>query len=185
MDVQYYFNPVDFSTFYNSGHLSWKYCLGAVIEKNSKELSKENIRKIQIAVIGIPFDSNKEDTYSPQTPGKIREELYQLAKFNTNIKIADFGNLKPASSVMGNYQALRDIVDYFNELKITTVIIGGSQDLSFGVCNAFKGDKYFSYSTMDAFLDVKKGKEPFDSTNYLTRLFLNHPDLFQFNLIGF
>ncbi len=185
MDVRYYFGPVDFSVFYNSGQLNWKYSIGSVIEKNSLVLSKENIQKLNIAIVGVPFDSRKENTFSPEAPDKIRAELYQLAKFNSKINIADFGNLKPASSTKGNYQALRDIVDYFNELKIVTVIIGGSQDLSVGVCEAFKGDTYFSYSTVDAFLDVKTAKEPFNCRNYLSRVFSNQPHIFQFNLIGY
>jgi arginase family enzyme len=185
MDVQYYFNSVDFSQFYNSGHLNWKFSLGADIERNSQALSIENISKVNVAIIGIPFDSRKNDTNNPESPDKIRAELYQLSKFDTKLRIADFGNLKPASSAKGNYQALRDIVDYFNELKIVTIIIGGSQDLSLGVCEAFKGDKFFSFSTVDAFLDIKKGKEPFNSNNYLSRLFISRPGLFQFNLIGF
>jgi arginase family enzyme len=185
MNVHHYFNSVNFSSFYNTGHLSWKYSLGAVIEKNSQVFSAGNIRKLQIAIIGIPFDSRKDDTYSPEAPDKIRSELYQLSKFNHKINIADFGNLKPASSVKGHYKALRDIIDYFNELKIVTIIIGGSQDLSIGVCEAFTGDNYFSLSVVDAFLDVKKAQEPFDSTNYLSRLFKIQSHLFQFNLIGF
>ena len=185
MDVHYYFNSVDFSQFHNSGHLNWKYSLGAAIEKNSQVLLKENISKVNVAVIGIPFNSMKSDINSPDSPDKIRAELYQLSKFDTKLRIADFGNLKPASSLKGNYQALRDIVDYFNELNIVTVIIGGSQDLSIGVCEAFKGNKFFSFSTIDAFLDVKKGRETFNSNNYLSRLFINNPGLFQFNLLGF
>ncbi len=185
MDVHYYFNSVDFSQFHNSGHLNWKYSLGAAIEKNSQVLLKENFSKVNVAVIGIPFNSMKSDTNSPDSPDKIRAELYQLSKFDTKLRIADFGNLKPASSLKGNYQALRDIVDYFNELNIVTVIIGGSQDLSIGVCEAFKGNKFFSFSTIDAFLDIKKGRETFNSNNYLSRLFINNPGLFQFNLIGF
>ncbi len=185
MDVRYSFEPVDFSAFYNSGHLGWKNSLGSVIEKNTISVSKENIGKLNIAIVGAPFDSRKEAENISDTPGKIRAELYQLAKFNNKINVADFGNLKPASSVKGNYQALRDIVDYFNEQKIVTIIIGGSQDLSVGICEAFKNEKYFSFSSIDAFLDVKQGKEPFDSSNYLSRVFINCPDLFQFNLIGF
>ncbi len=185
MDVQYYFNLVDFSQFHNSGHLNWKYSLGAAIEKNSQVLSAENFSKVNVAIIGIPFDSRKEDTYSPESTDKIRAELYQLSNFDTKYKIADFGNLKPARSIKGNYQALRDIVDYFNELKIVTVILGGSQDLSIGVCEAFKGDRFFTFSTVDAFLDIKKGREPFDSNNYLSRLFIKKPGLFHFNVIGF
>jgi arginase family enzyme len=185
MDVRYYFDSVAFSKFYTLGQLNWKYSLGSVIEKNSVALSNENIQKLNIAIVGVPFDSRKENTFSPEGTDKIRVELYQLAKFDNKINIADFGNLKPASSTKGNYQALRDIVDYFNELKIITIIIGGSQDLSVGICEAFKGDAYFSYSTIDAFLDVKTAKEPFNSNNYLSRIFSNQPQIFQFNLLGF
>lgn len=185
MDVRYYFEPVDFSIFYNSGHLGWKNSLGSVIEKNTTVISKGNIHKVNVAIVGVPFDTRNEVDNTSAAPSKIRAELYQLSKFSNKFNIADFGNLKPASSVKGNYQALRDIVDYFNELKIVTVIIGGSQDLSVGVCEAFKGEKYFSFSTVDAFLDVKQGKEPFNSANYLSRVFINQPQIFQFNLIGF
>lgn len=185
MDVHYYFNSVDFSQFHNKGYLNWKNSLGAAIEKNSLVNINEKLSKVNVAIIGVPFDSRKDDTYSPESPNKIRAELYQLSKFDTKLKIADFGNLKPASSIKGNYQAIRDIVDYLNELEIVTVIIGGSQDLSIGVCEAFKGNSFFSFSTVDAFLDIKKGKEPFNANNYLSRLFIGRSSLFQFSLIGF
>jgi len=185
MDVRYYFNEINFSTYYDSGHLNWKYSLGAVIEKNSKALTKENIHKLNVAIVGVPFDSRKEDTYSPEATDKIRAQLYQLSGFFSKIKIADFGNLKPASTVKGNFQALRDIVEYFNELNIVTIVIGGSQDLSVGICEAFTRNPWFSFTTVDAFLDVKKAKEPFNSSNYLSRLFIYQPQIFQFNIIGF
>lgn len=185
MDVQHYFDPVDFAAYYSSGHLNWKNSLGAVIEKNSQSPLKSNIGKLNVAIIGIPFDSRKADPYSPESTDKIRSELYQLSKFSSKTRIADFGNLKPSGSVNGNYQALRDIVDYFNELRVTTVIIGGSQDLSVGVCSAFKSDRYFSISTIDAFFDIKKEKELFNANNFLSRIFDNQPGIFQFNLIGF
>ena len=185
MDVHYYFNSVDFSQFHNKGHLNWKYSLGAAIEKYSRDLTTANITKVNVAIVGVPFDSRKDDTFSPESPNKIRTELYQLSKFDTNLKIADFGNLKPASSIKGNYQAIRDIVDYLNELEIVTLIIGGSQDLSIGVCEAFKGNRFFSFSTVDAYLDIKKGKEPFNANNYLSRLFNGKSSFFQFSLIGF
>ena len=185
MDIRYYFDEVNFSAYYDSGHLNWKYSLGAVIEKNSKALTKENIHKLNIAIVGVPFDSRKEDTYSPEATDKIRAQLYQLSKYNSKINIADFGNLKPASSVKGNFQALRDIAEYFNELNIVTVVIGGSQDLSIGICEAFARNPWFSFTTVDAFLDVKKAKEPFNSSNYLSRLFSYQPQIFQFNIIGY
>lgn len=185
MDIRYYFDEINFSAYYNSGYLNWKYSLGAVIEKNSKALTNENIHKLNIAIVGVPFDSRKEDTYSTEATDKIRAQLYQLSKYNSKINIADFGNLKPASSVKGNFQALRDIVEYFNELNIVTVVIGGSQDLSVGICEAFARNPFFSFTTVDAFLDIKNAKEPFNSSNYLSRLFSYQPQIFQFNIIGF
>jgi arginase family enzyme len=185
MDILYYFEPVDFSRYYNSGHLNWKHTLGATIEKHTQSLVSGNTRQLQLAIVGVPFDSGNTEHLSTNIPEKIRTELYQLAKFDKKIHIVDFGNLKPASSVKGNYQALRDIIDYLNELKITTIVIGGSQDLSTGICNAFKANKFFSFSAIDAFLDVKKGKEPFNSSNFLSRVFSNCTNLFQFNLIGY
>lgn len=185
MDVRYYFDEVNFSTYYDSGHINWKYSLGAVIEKNTKTLTKENIQKLNIAVVGVPFDSRKEDTYSSEAPDKIRSQLYRLSRHNEKISIADFGNLKPASSTKGNFQALRDIVEYFNEFKIVTIVIGGSQDLTVGISEAFTGNPWFSLTTVDAFLDIKKAKEPFNSSNYLSRLFAYQPQIFQFNIVGF
>ena len=185
MDIQHYFEPVDFSKYYNLSHLSWKYTLGSTIEKYTNSCTPANIQKLKLAIVCVPFDSRELEKYTTSVPEKIREELYQLAKFETNIRIADFGNLKPATSVKGNYQALRDIVDFFHESEINVLIIGGSQDLSFGVCNAFQGNKYFSFSTIDAFFDIKKGKDRFNSNNYLSRIFLNHTNLIQFNLIAY
>lgn len=180
MDVRHYFDEVKFSQFSVVNH-----SIGALIEKNTTSATIENIQKLDLVIYGVPFDSNKTEVGSTNAPDEIRSELYQLAKPEYKLNIADFGNLKTSNSVKGNYQALRDIVEYFNELKIVTVIIGGSQDLSYGICEAFKGDKFFTYSTIDAFLDIKKSKEPFSSTNYLSRIFSSNPDLFQFSLIGY
>jgi formiminoglutamase len=44
---------------------------------------------------------------------------------------------------------------------------------------------FFHFTTVDAFLDVKKAKEPFNSSNYLSRLFSYQPQIFQFNIIGY
>ena len=183
MDVRHYFDSVNFSAFHQSGNLAWKYTLGAALEKNTAVLAPENIQKLEVAIVGAPFDSRKE-TNKSEAPDRIRAHLYTLANLDCNANIVDFGNLKPASSLKGNYQALRDIIDYFNELQVVTIVIGGSQDLSLGICDAFAGDPFFCLSTVDAFLDVKKGKESLGAGNYLSRIFSRHK-LFQFSLIGY
>ena len=185
MDIRHYFDAVDFSNYSESGRSNWRYSIGASIEKKSSSLTTQNIKNLDVVIIGAPFDSRNNSTGSSDTPDKIRKELYQLSKPENKISIADLGNLKPASSLKGNYHAVRDIVEYFNEFEIVTIILGGSQDLSTGVCEAFNSNQLFSYATIDAFLDIKKGRDSFNSTNYLSRVFNSQSNLFQFSLIGF
>ena len=184
MDIRHYFDPVDFSKYSHSGFMNRKYTLGASIEKTMNSFFPEKTDQIDIAILGIPFDSRIENNISV-APDKIREELYQLSKLNGRVTIADFGNLKLAASAKETYQAVRDLVEYFKELNVVTIILGGSQDLTAGICKAFQNNPFFSLSVVDAMLDVKTGKESLSSNNYLSRVFQLKPDIFQFNLIGF
>jgi len=185
MDVRHYFDSVNFTKFSDLNTSSWKYSMGELIEKNTNSLTVDGIQKLDLVILGVPFDSNKTEPGSANAPDEIRKEFYHLAKAEHKLNISDFGNLKSSNSIKGNYQALRDIVEYFNELKIPLIVIGGSQDLSYGICEAFKSNKFFTYSTIDAFLDVKKSQESFSSKNYLSKIFSSNPDVFQFSLIAY
>lgn len=185
MDIRFYFDPVNFDTYRHSGPLNWKYTIGGMIEKNTVALKPGNLKNVQIAIIGVPLNNSALKQEYTVVPDKIRAALFPLAKTEGKIGIVDFGNLKPALSLKGNYQALRDIVDYLSELNIVTLILGGSQDLTTGVCEAFVHNPLFSLTVIDSFLDTKKGKEIFAAENFLSRIFNSNPNLFQFNLLGF
>ena len=185
MDVTHYFEPVDFSGIAKSANHGWKYSLGKVIEKSTSNFTVSKIKKIDIAIVGIPFDNGSWNTGVAISPNIIRTELYSLAMPDSKINIVDFGNLKKSESNKGTYLAVRDIIDYLNELGIVSILLGGSQDISFGVAEAFKGKDQFTMTLLDAVLDIKLGKEPFNSSNFLTRVFANNPDIFEFNIIGY
>ena len=101
------------------------------------------------------------------------------------MNVVDFGQLKKTKGQKGVFLALRDIIEYFTELDIVTIVIGGSQDLTTGICEAFINNPYFSLTSVDSVLDVKKGREAFSSTNFLSRIFKSNPKIFQFNLVGY
>ena len=184
MDVRHYFEPVDFTEFSGAGPLKWNFTLGAGIEKTMKAFDPEKPGKIDIAILGIPFDIRNENGAS-NAPDNIRRELYQLARINKNMIIADFGNLKTSASIKENYRAVRDLVEYFYELNIVTIILGGSQDLTIGICDAFRNNPFFSLSVVDSCLDIKSSVEPLNAKNYLSRIFRQNPGILQFNLIGY
>lgn len=184
MDVRQYFNPVDFSLFSEKKAL-WKHTLGQVIEKSTGKVAVSNLHKLDVAIIGVPFENGVYVGKKANVPNKIRSELYWLAGFQTKINIADFGNLKTAKTQKAIQLALRDVVEYLKDLGVVTVVLGGSQDLSFGISQAFKLQRFYTLSCIDSVFDVKKGTESFDSSNFLSRIFRTQSNLFQFSLLAY
>jgi formiminoglutamase len=184
MDVRQYFNPLDF-TMFSEKENRWKYSLGQLVEKSTGKVTFSNLHKLDVVIIGVPFENGIYVGKKTNVPNKIRNELYQLAGFQSKIHIADFGNLKAAKTQKAVQLALRDVVEYLNELGIVTVVLGGSQELSFGISQAFKNQRLFTLSCIDSVLDVKRGTESFNSLNFLSRIFNTHSNLFQFSLLAY
>jgi arginase family enzyme len=135
--------------------------------------------------LGVPVDNGKRQKKGSTSPDSIRKVLYHLADFENKLKFIDLGNLKASKSHKGTLLAIRDITEYLNQLNIIVIVLGGSQELTIGISEAFSGKRFFWLSSIDAVLDVKKGTELFNSKNYLTQLFRKVPNLFQFSLIGY
>lgn len=185
MNLTDYFDPVDFSRINEESAPLGKYGLGPYVEKFSGTINLKSLLKTDIALLGIPESNGKRQKKGSSSPDIIRKSLYRLAAFEGKLRITDLGNLKPAKSHKGTILALRDIVEYLNELNIVTVVLGGSQELTIGICEAYRNERFFWLSAVDAVFDVKTGTETFSSKNYLTRLFRMFPHLFQFSLIGY
>ena len=185
MEVFDYFDPVDFSKFSEFENSTGKYCLGNAVKSFTEKLSVSGLSKANIVILGVPLHNGNDGAGSAFAPDRIRSALYRLAALNPNLNIADLGNLKPASGQKGTFLALRDVVEYFYETGAVTVVLGGSQDLTVGICEAFRSNRFFSLAVVDAVLDIKKGVETFHSGNYLTRIFRRLPNLFQFSLVGY
>lgn len=184
MNLHHYFDAVNFAEYAKESAFNWRFSLGATIEKQTLKLREGKLKNVEIAIVGVPFETEGSDCRNSDVPNLIRKELYKLAG-QGKVNIIDFGDLKQASSPKGNYLALRDVVDYLNEVGVVSLILGGSQDFSYGICQAYQNSKFFSFCTIDAFLDIKKGKETFSSKNYLSRIFASLPNIFQFSLLGY
>lgn len=184
MNLSDYFEPVDFSRFKSGPNPLGKFSLGTAIEKSAGKFSG-NLSSLDAALIGLPFEDGKKQKKDKSTPDKIRQALYRLAVPHDNLRIADFGNLKSATTQKGVFFALRDVVEYLREAEVTAIFMGAGQEFTTGICEAFKHDRFFWLTAIDAVADIKKGKERFSATNYLTRVFNNLPDLFHFSLLGY
>jgi len=181
MDLNGYFDPVslerpEFEYLENNESFSHH------ISVHTPDQPIRELDKHQVAIIGVPVDSNGFIKGSKDAPDQIRSKLYQLRKIDRNLKIYDLGNIKNGLSINDTYFALRDILLELREREISTIILGGSQDLGRGVFLALeKHDGLHQILTIDSMLDFSQNEDLLNSRNYLNQV-VNAAGLKQFSL---
>jgi formiminoglutamase len=141
----------------------------------------------QIAIFGVDEDRN-----APQNQGcihgadVIREYLYKLANFDIPPVIADLGNVKAGATISDTYAAVKTISGELISQNCLPILIGGSQDLTFGTYMAYEAlEQTVNVVTVDARLDFGASPEETLSTNYLNKVLLHSPNyLFNYSNIG-
>jgi arginase family enzyme len=181
MDLLHYFDPVDFEKIECPSWANKKHTLGSLLQKNQEKLKPE---KADLIIIGVPEDRNSEAVGSANAPDEIRQHLYSLNRIGARFKILDLGNLKPGVTANDTYFALRDICEHTLELHQTLIILGGSQDLTFGMTKAFEG-KLFNLVTVDPKLDFRKGSKSINAENYLTLIFEKQKNLYSHTTLAY
>jgi len=181
MDLNGYFDPVslerpEFEYLENNESFSHH------ISVHTPDQPIRELDKHQVAIIGVPADSNGFIKGSKDAPDQIRSKLYQLRKIDRNLKIYDLGNVKNGESINDTYFALRDIMLELREREISSIILGGSQDLSRGVFLALeKHEGLHLILTIDSMLDFSLDEDQLNSRNYLNQV-VNTAGLKQFSL---
>ncbi len=181
MDLLYYFDPVDFEKFECAEWATKKYTLGTLLQKNQEKLKPE---KADLVIIGVCEDRNAIVPGSAQSPDEIRKHLYNLNRIAPRLKVIDLGNLKVGHTANDSYFALRDICEHILETNRTLIVLGGSQDLTFGMTKAFEG-RLFNMVTVDPKLDFKKGSKSINSENYLNLIFEKQKNLYSYTTLAY
>lgn len=181
MDLELYLKPVDFSKIKLEPWVQKKFALGTLLERNHEKLL---LNKAKIVLIGVEEDRNAVVKGSMRSPDKIREHLYSLNRIAPRHKILDLGNIRVGKSATDTYFALKDVCSFFMEQGIVVIILGGSQDLTFGITKAFE-DTNFNLVNIDPKFDYRKGVKTIDSENYLSFVFEKHPNLFSQATLGY
>ena len=88
-------------------------------------------------------------------------------------------------SINDTYYAVRDIVSELIELHVVPVIIGGSQDITYGM---FQGYEYLkkkiNFVTIDSRIDLQNAQNELKSDSYLSTILLKKDTLFNYTNIG-
>lgn len=185
IDISEYFNPVSLDNPNANKLLNDElFCKHITIHTPNNSIS--NIELFNAAIIGVPEDRASINKGCAQAPDMVRQMLYQLTCVNKKLRIVDLGNLKLGSQLTDTYFGLRDVMFHLLQNNIIPIVIGGSQDLSLAMCQAYEMLKNrFTYTTVDNKFDfAPETYTKINSGNYLNALILENKNLFEYINLG-
>ncbi|MBN2349477.1 MAG: formimidoylglutamase [Bacteroidales bacterium] len=181
MNINDYLEPVSLDK-PDEGYQPETHTIGANIRINTASNPVDDLSNYKIAILGVPEDRNSNNKGTSLAPDKIRSNLYRLTKTSEKNKIIDLGNLKQGNTFDDTYFALRDVIFELQNNQVITIIIGGSQDLTYPVYQAYKETKEsLNLTCIDKKIDIDLEEKKFNSETYLSKILLNkNTHLFKF-----
>ncbi len=185
MNIRDYCNPVALEKPANH-HLADKAVFCRNIYIHTPDTPVRELDSFHLAIIGVPEDRSASRPGSAKAPIPVRDHLYQLFRVSPKLKIIDLGDLKGGNSIQDTYFALRDVLLDLLERKLTVAVLGGSQDLTYGIYLAFeKRNRKFSFVTVDSRLDMGLIGNDIKPESYLVPILSRNKELlFSYSNLG-
>lgn len=161
--------------------------IGARVDHYKNLKSNLSLEGVNLALIGVSESRGSTVTIDCKIcADKVRMELFQLKQHGNIGHIADLGNLKSGATVEDTYAAIALICAELIRNKIIPIIIGGSQDITFGQYNAYKNlAQIINIANIDSRFDLGRPDQGLDSESYLGKIILEQPNyLFNYSHIG-
>jgi formiminoglutamase len=146
----------------------------------------ENPAPYSIAILSVPEFRNS--TISPQTDlSIINDKINDLQFGDWKTPVYLLGTILPGNSIGDTYLALREVVFELVKDNVFPIVIGGSQDLTFPIFQAYKDlEQTVNILDIDPALDMGDPEEPIDSNSWLNKILLEKPNyLFNYSLLGY
>ena len=155
-----------------------------------KSISNQFIEPVEnsIALIFVPEYRNSEvgENYSEWILD-FKKSFYKLFPGEWHTAIYDLGEIAPGHSVQDTYIALKDVVTELVKNNIFPIVIGGSQDLSFPIYQAYENlEQTINLIAVDAALDLGDPDDTISADGWINKIVLHKPNyLFNFSLLGY
>lgn len=141
-----------------------------------------------VAIIGVSEERGTNAHHGTgDGPEKIREQLYQLTDHFRAMNVVDMGNIIAGAQLKDTYFAIQEVVKYLAQRDVITVVLGGSQDITYGVYKAYEFlEKVVNLLTVDPSIDIGVLGAEINDTNYINHIITHQPNyLFNYSNIGF
>lgn len=181
MDISVYFSPIDIEK------IEVQQDSIAHYTDFHSHLRFPTLDDADIAIFGV-LDSRGSSENHDQGPDAIRKAFYPLFHHKQEIRIVDLGNIQKGATQQDTYHAIADVVFELNKKSVVALILGGSQDLTFGNYLAYqKLEQTVNLAVIDSKIDlVQEDRDGITSDDYLSKIIVHQPDyLFNFSAIGY
>ncbi|MGV9003224.1 formimidoylglutamase [Flavobacterium sp.] len=180
-----FLSPVDSEIIQFVANLSSQHLGNKVSFHTDKDFP--DVDKIKIAIIGVPENRGDFDAYEEVNLTFIRKEFYKLYPGNWQSSLADLGDILPGNSVEDTFFALQKVIAKLLKLGIKSIVLGGSQDLTYPLYRAYDDlEQMVNLVAIDSKFDIGKPDDGVSSNSYLGKIILDEPNnLFNYCNIGF
>ena len=140
-----------------------------------------------LLLVGVGDDRGAENNAGcSNSPDEIRYYLYQLTTPSKDTEIIDLGNVIEGQTPEDTYSALSEVVAEAIEKDCVLIILGGTQDLTFG---AYKGyermNRIMNITAIDPRFDIEDS-DYISSRSWLKNIIMQVPNyLFFSSNIGY
>ena len=159
--------------------------LGKKVVFHTKE-DFPDLNTAKIALIGV-LDNRGNSNALTVDLDFIRKEFYALFPGNWESSIIDLGDIPEGNTQEDTYYAVAKIVSELIKKQILPIIIGGSQDLTYGMYRGYDQlDQMVNLVAIDSKFDFGKEEVLNTSESYLSKIIINEPtNLFNYSNVGF
>jgi arginase family enzyme len=142
---------------------------------------------VKIAIIGVLESRGDANNNYNAGPDTIRKSFYELFHHQLPVKMADLGNIHQGATLNDTYHAVADVVQELNKKGVFSIILGGSQDLTYANYLAYeKLEQTINLAVIDDTIDMGDDADECSNKNYLSKIILHQPNyLFNYSSIGY
>ncbi len=141
----------------------------------------------RLAFFGVKEDRGGRSKGSAEGPDVVRRYLYALQGGEWDAPLADLGDIYAGERLSDTMVAVKEVSYQLLKRGVIPVLIGGSQDLTYGLYRAYDGmEQTVNLAAIDARFDLGKQDDPLQEGSYLSHVILQKPYiLFNFSLLGY
>lgn len=162
--------------------------IGKKVKFIERETSDDVLKNIDIAIVGVKEERGALNNKGcSEGPDKVRKKLYSLYANSFTPRIADFGNISAGNTANDTYFAVSTVIAELLKKKILTIIIGGSQDITYANYRAYETmEQTVNIVAVDSMFDIGEFQSDINSRTYLNNVILHQPNyLFNYSHLGY